>query len=98
MCSSDLAYVRVRLTGRAATPIAGLAADLRDKFVDRFYGFELESAEAATRAPETQPGTVAHSFARLMAERLEKAKGEEAERLRLAMDYGLLALEGRQLP
>ena len=67
------AYVRVRLTGRAATPIAGLAADLRDKFADRFYGFELESAEAATGVPETQPGTVAHVFAHLVSEHLQEA-------------------------
>lgn len=92
-------YIRVRLTGRAQAPVAGLVADLEDKFAGRCYGFEVQAAEVTTHAPAAQTGTVAHAFARLMADRLAAAPDEEtANALRLAADYGLLALEGRQLP
>ncbi|MGE5598906.1 MAG: metallophosphoesterase family protein [Bacteroidota bacterium] len=93
------AILRVRLTGRAGTPVAGLAADLRDKFGDKFFSLEVDAAGAATQVPAAQAGTVAHAFARLMAEKLAAAPDPEtAELVRLAADYGLLALEGRQLP
>lgn len=92
-------FIRVRLSGRATVPLAGLAADLREKFAEQCYGFEVQGADVTTAAPETQPGTVAHVFARLMAERLAAAPDDTAaDRIRLAADYGLLALDGRQLP
>ena len=92
-------YLRVRLAGRAGAPVEGLVADLQEKFAGRCYGFEVMPAGVSVSPPEAQAGTVAHVFAGLMAERLRSAPDEEtAELVRLAMDYGLLALEGRQLP
>lgn len=93
------AYIRLRLSGRAAEPMAGLVADLRDKFADRFFGLEIVEAAVSAAAPESQPGTVVHAFARAMAARLAEAADEETRAVvRLAADYGLLALAGRELP
>jgi len=94
------AFVRVRLTGPAGAPLAWLLADLREKFTEHFYGLELQAREVEPAPSAAGPGTVAHAFARLMAERLAAAadREEEAELIRLAADYGRLALEGRDLP
>lgn len=93
------ACLRVRLAGRAGEPVAGLIADLEDKFAGQCYSFEVQAGEAATDPPASQEGTVANVFARLMRERLAAAQDKAAADLaRLALDYGLLALEGRRLP
>ncbi len=91
--------LRVRLYGRTDGPKEGLVADLIEKFADRCYGFEVVAKDAWTDRREDRPGTVAHAFSRIMAERLAAAADEDrAELVRMAADYGLLALEGRPLP
>ncbi|MGQ9779680.1 MAG: metallophosphoesterase family protein [Bacillota bacterium] len=93
------AYVRVRLTGRASLPAAGVAADLEEKFADRYFGFEVVLAGSEPAYAPERRGPVAEAFLRRMAARLAAADDpEEAEIVRLATDYGLMTLEGRDLP
>ncbi|MCL6615216.1 MAG: hypothetical protein K6U03_11505, partial [Firmicutes bacterium] len=92
------AYVRVRLSGRPSMPAAGLVADLEEKFAERYFGFEVVLERLEPVKIEARGGTVAEAFLRRMAERAAEAEGGGAEILRLAADYGLMALEGRPLP
>ncbi|NLG83616.1 MAG: DNA repair exonuclease [Firmicutes bacterium] len=93
------AYIRVRLTGHAVVPTTGLVADLEEKFADRYFGFEVVLAEEEPAYGTEDRGPVAEAFLRRMAARLAAAGDpEEAATVRLAMDYGLMALEGRDLP
>ena len=92
-------YIRVRLSGRAREHLTSLAADLMEKFTAQCYGFEIVDDGVTGSPVAAQPGTVVHAFAVMMEDRLRRAANpEEAEMIRRAADYGMLALEGRQLP